>query len=194
MYKELFENIHKRLEDELPPHLVYHSPRHTRIVIEQGKFLAEKEEVPQAEKALIEIACLFHDTGFLEQVQEHEEKSCELASRELPNYGYSENDIKKICGMIRATKVPQRPFNLNEKIVADADLFYLGTPKYGKFSQRLYEELQFLNPEINDRKWFEIQVNFLKAHHFHTNYGIQVLEPEKQKNLSNLIESNKEFL
>ncbi|MUP46576.1 HD domain-containing protein [Gramella sp. BOM4] len=183
MCKELFEEIIGRLENDLPPYLHYHSARHTQMVIQQAEFLAEKESVENPDIELIKIACLFHDTGFLIAMDQHEERSCKFASEELPGYGYSKGEIEKICGMIRATKVPQRPLTLNEKIVADADLFYLGTSRYKKLSEKLYQELQYLKPEITEEDWYNIQVNFLNAHHFHTNYAKNKLEPVKQENL-----------
>ena len=35
-------------------------------------------------------------------------------------------DIEIICGIIMATKIPQRPKNYLEEIICDADLNYLG--------------------------------------------------------------------
>ena len=49
-----------------------------------------------------------------------------MAKEELPKFGLSEKDIELICGMIMATKIPQNPKTKLEKIIADADLEYLG--------------------------------------------------------------------
>lgn len=190
MYKPVFKDIYTRLENELPSYLFYHDAAHTKTVINQARFIAEKEGLSSEDINLIEIASLFHDTGFLIQAEDHEERSCELALQELPQYNFSQSQIERICGMIRATKIPQNPKNPSEKIVADADLFYLGTSRYEFFSEKLYKELKFLKPEITDKEWFNIQVDFLRSHNFHTPYAIKVLEPVKQQNLQKLLNSN----
>ncbi|MCM8567979.1 HD domain-containing protein [Gramella jeungdoensis] len=190
MHKPVFKDIYKRLENDLPSYLFYHDAAHTKTVVNQARFIAEKEGLSSEDIGLIEIASLFHDTGFLFQAEGHEEKSCELALKELPQYSFSEIQIEKICGMIKATKIPQKPKNTNEKIVADADLFYLGTSRYNFFSGKLYKELKFLKPEITDREWFNIQVDFLRSHTFHTPFAIKVLEPVKQQNLQELLNSD----
>ncbi len=89
--------------------------------------------------------------------------------------------------MIAATKIPQRPKNILEKIVADADLFYLGTPDYKQYSEKLYKELKHFDPSINDEKWLKIQVNFLSSHSYHTKYGKEVLAPVKRNILNSLL-------
>ncbi|TBW27603.1 HD domain-containing protein [Gramella sp. KN1008] len=190
MHKPIFKKIYKRLQNELPPYLFYHDAEHTRLVVNQARFIAEKEGLPEGNIELIEIACLYHDTGFLIKAEDHEEKSCELAMQELPQYDFTKAEIENICGMIRATKIPQKPNNMNEKVVADADLFYLGTSNYDFFSKKLYRELKMLKPNITDEEWLEIQVSFLKSHHFHTPFGIKVLEPVKQQNLQALLQSD----
>lgn len=186
MSKDIFEIIIDRLERKLPPELQYHNAEHTQMVIDQARFLAKKESVEGRDAHLIEIACLFHDIGFLDQINDHEKKGCQIASRELTKYDYTKEEIEKVCGMIKATEVPQKPLNLNEMIVADADLFYLGTSSYKTISERLYRELQFLNPGLENEKWFRIQINFLEAHQFHTSYARKNLEPGKQENLRKL--------
>ena len=48
----------------------------------------------------------------------------------MTQYGYSENHIKIVKGLINATRVSQNPKNHLEKILCDADLDYLGRSDY----------------------------------------------------------------
>lgn len=184
---EIFEHVYSRLEKELPSHLTYHNLAHTQFVVRQSVFLAETENLKETEINLIKIAALYHDTGFLRGPQNHEEKSCDLVQLELPQYDFSTEEIKAICGMIMATKIPQQPHTISEKIVADADLFYLGTDRFEIFSNKLFQEMKYLNPKMNQSEWLEIQQKFISSHSYHTNYGIKVLEPVKRSHLKALM-------
>jgi len=184
---DIFNIIHQRLENNLPNYLFYHDAAHTKDVIEKSIFLAEKEELNKSEIDLIKVAALFHDAGFMIGRKDHEEKSCQLATKELPEYNFSKEQIRTICGMINATRIPQKTHNSYEDIVADADLFYLGTNTYDYYSNKLYLELKHYRPQLTEEEWLKIQLDFLKSHSFHTKYGIEVLAPIKQKHLKKLM-------
>jgi uncharacterized protein len=186
----LVQHILDRLQSELPAYLTYHNAAHTAYVLGSAHFLAQEENLSDAEHALLSVAALYHDAGFLKGMDKHEDRSCEIARAELPAFGYKPDEIDIICAMIQATKLPQTPHTRAECIMADADLLYLGTDKYIEYSEKLYAELKYLKPSINRAEWFDIQVDFLTAHRFHTRYGFEILEPVKQANLHFLREAN----
>lgn len=171
----------KKLSRELSPDLVYHSARHTAYVMDRTEFLAKSEGLSETEERLALLAALFHDTGFLTGPENHEEKSCEIARKELAEHGLNREDIEEVCKGIMATKIPQQPVNAIGKVLADADLFYLGTGRYDELSARLYAELKVFNPALTDAQWLNIQRDFLAKHRYHTRYGREVLEPVKQE-------------
>ena len=76
---EILNKMLTKLEDGLPPHLHYHDANHTRTVIEQSIFLAEQEGITEADIDIIEIAAVYHDSGFLIGREDHEKKSCEYS-------------------------------------------------------------------------------------------------------------------
>lgn len=191
-FNRIFDSLYSRLEKELPYYLYYHSANHTRSVIDRAIFLAKDQNLSEYEIDLIKVAALYHDAGFLIGREDHETKSCNLATKELPEFGFSEEEISKICGMINATRIPQKTYNKYDKIVADADLFYLGTDDYNHYSNLLYRELLHSNPSIDQKRWFDIQLDFLNTHSFQTPYGMKVLEPVKQKNKEKLILTQEE--
>lgn len=179
----IFERVYNRLDAELPSYLTYHNRHHTEYVVRMADLIALEEGCSLAERRLIALATLFHDAGFLFGPEKHEECSCEIARQELLRFGLSAKDTDQICGMIMATKIPQRPNNLLEKIVADADLFYLGTDLYAIFSDKLLQEMKHFNPALSDSDWQKIQVDFISAHHYHTNYAQNKLELVKRLHL-----------
>ncbi|MDE3213049.1 MAG: HD domain-containing protein, partial [Bacteroidota bacterium] len=133
--------ILKQLEDGLSPNLHYHGLHHTRDVMEAALRIASSEGLPEDQIRLLRIAVLYHDSGFVVNSKDHESHGCEIAKRNLPAYGYSPKEIETICGMIMATRIPQSPHNLLEKIICDADLDYLGRDDFNRISRSLYEEI-----------------------------------------------------
>ena len=131
---------------------------------------------------------MFHDLGFLIQRDGHEELSCEEAKRDLPAFDFSQEEIEKICGMIRATKTPQQPKNHLEKIIADADLEYLGTDLFELGSKLLYKEIKHFIPELTEEKWNLMKIDFLESHNYHTAYCKKHRLAQKNQNLKKLRE------
>lgn len=186
MFKRIYKEVMSNLERNLPSWLYYHSPAHTRYVLDKAEFLAEQEGIRGRDLFLIKVAALYHDLGFLKDRKDHEITSCEMASKELPAYGLSSEEIKKICHMIMATRIPQDPKTISEKILADADLEYMGTDKFMEISEYLYQELHHSQPDLSRDQWNEIQVDFLSNHSYHTKYCKVHREPIKAGNLAEL--------
>ena len=185
-FDKIFDEIVDLLKSNLPAHLVYHNLDHTKYVLDKSILIADQECINGHELSLIKIAALYHDIGFIKSRENHEEIGCDIAQDNLTIYGLSEDDIQRICGMIMATKIPQKPYTLLEKIMADADLEYLGTANFEDISERLYEELLYFNPKLSRIEWFKIQADFLSAHRYHTAFCKEFREDIKLKNLENV--------
>lgn len=173
-----------KLRDELPPHLSYHSVAHIKDVYNACGILAAEEGVQGEDLTLLLTAALFHDSGFLISQKNHEEISCGIASEHLPGFGYSEQQIKRINGMIMATKIPQQPNNLLEEILADADLDYLGRDDFFTIGNRLFEELSMYGLLSSEEEWNKLQVRFLEAHHYFTKTAKRLRLQTKDENLA----------
>lgn len=187
----LYENIHRRvfnlLETELPSFLTYHSPHHSAYVLEQAEIIALNENVRSEEDLLlIKIGAILHDIGFIKHYINHEETGCDISTEILKDFAFDNANIDKVCGMIMATKIPQSPRTLSEKIVADADLEYLGTDLFHPVSQLLFQELHYLDPGLDLSAFQKIQIDFLSNHSYHTDYCIMHREERKQKHLQEL--------
>jgi uncharacterized protein len=188
MFKPIREKIIERLKNELDPGLSFHNAGHTAYVLHKAVYIARKEKVSGKELLLVKLAALYHDTGFLVSYTDHEEHSCRIAGDELNHIpGLTEADVSAVCAMIRATKIPQRPKTLLEKIIADADLEYLSTRCFDEFSKRLYTEMKYLNPGLEEEQWRLKEISFMENHHYHTDYFRRVREPVKR----NIIEKIK---
>lgn len=170
----------------MPDHLTYHCVEHTELVIERSEYIGKKEGLNAKDLNLLKTAALYHDFGFTQVYQNHEEKGCEIVKKELPSLGYSAKDIDAICGMIMATKIPQSPSNVMEDVIADADLEYLGSNEFRTIGDRLFVELKHFNPKLSRKEWDQIQIKFMSNHSYHTDYCKRYREWRKQKNLESL--------
>ena len=188
LFTSIKQPILSRLKNELDPRLGYHNITHTLDVLEQAEVLAKQENVTDKhDLLLLKTAAVFHDSGFLFVYKGHEEKGCEIASESLRSV-FSEEDIKKVCGMIMATKIPQSPNTLLEQIICDADLDYLGRNDFEPISQTLHKEFIIFKIIPEDIIWDHVQIKFFESHHYFTGTSISKRNEKKLKHLNILKE------
>ena len=187
---DIFLPVKKEIIDILSAHLdkklCYHNIDHTLDVIVQAEQIALSEGVSSSKDILLlKTAALFHDTGFLYVYTGHEEKSCEIAKEKL-NSHFSKTDLAIICGMIMATKVPQKPGSLLQQIICDADLDYLGRNDFKVLSNLLKNEFLDFGIVKNENEWEKKQLAFFESHHYFTRTSRQKRSPRKLKHLRKL--------
>lgn len=185
-FNVILKDVTQLLNNKLPKHLTYHSTEHTLYVLEKAIYIAEKEKVSKTDLELIKIAALYHDIGFIQSHENHEKVGREIAKKQLKSYGYSNEDINSICGMIMATEIPQKPKTHLEAILADADLEYLATKHFEPVSELLYKELKYFNKDLTRAEWNQIQIDFISNHRYHTTYCKRYKSFRKWNNLKTL--------
>jgi uncharacterized membrane-anchored protein YitT (DUF2179 family)/predicted metal-dependent HD superfamily phosphohydrolase len=186
-FERLYNVMIPAFEKELPSHLSYHCTQHTKDVVETCRHLAEKEKLSEEDTHLVLTAALLHDSGFLKGYDNHEELSCDNAKKLLPDYNYSARQIETVCELIMATKLPQKPVNLLQEVLCDADLFYLGSDDYFDGANRLFSEWRAADKIKEDVDWYKMQIEFLKKHKYFTLTALKEREQKKKDNLQELI-------
>ncbi len=182
-YEEARTFLLNKLENELPPELTYHNIHHTREVISGCEELAEMENISGEDLVILKTAALFHDSGFLTAYEGHEEVSCRLAATYLPDFDYSQKQIREICQLIQATSVPQQPQNKMAEILCDSDLYYLGTHEYKEKAENLYQEMLLAGFVKSRQEWTHKQIHFLEEHKYFTLSAIDRLSTIQHQNL-----------
>jgi uncharacterized protein len=176
-----------RLERELSPVLCYHSLTHTRDdVVVAVERLAAQEGVAGEALLLLRTAAYFHDLGFIEQRDQHEAIGARVASAALPRFGYRPDQIALIEGMIMATRLPQTPHTLLERILADADLDVCGRDDFLALNRCLRAELAATGSTTNDREWYSGQLSFMWAHRYWTASARASRDQVKRANIAAL--------
>jgi len=182
-FLKLKSRILERLRTGLDPRLTYHSPEHTEDVIQEVGRLAAAENITDPRLLhLMNIAALFHDTGFLRSYKGHEEDSCAIM-RDTCSGMLNEPELKLVEGMIMATQIPQAPATLPEMIICDADLDYLGRDDFETISNTLKIEFMTFGVIKNDEEWDRLQVSFFNSHHYFTRTSMRERCPVKMKHL-----------
>ncbi|MEB2780327.1 HD domain-containing protein [Algoriphagus sp. C2-6-M1] len=188
-YRTLRKQVLSNLEANLPKSLTYHALDHTMDVLNVCNQYIKREKLSEKERYLLRTGAIVHDMGFLKGPANHEEVGAAMAEVILKDLGVMSEDIEKVKGLVMATKIPQNPQNHLQRIICDADLDYLGRQDYPEISQRLFVELKNMNVITTAQQWKDLQINFLKAHHYHTPFAIKNREPQKQIWLQKLLDS-----
>ena len=180
-YDKAYAFMMEKLEEGIPDYLTYHNADHTQKVIDSSVYLAEKEGIAGNDLVLLKTAALFHDTGFLQSHVDHEQSSCALASKHLPQFGYNQEQITIINNLIRGTRIPQTPVSSLGRILCDADLSYLGEDNYDLIANKLYSEFRSTEQISGPEEWVLRQYDFLKAHSYFTDTAKAEKNGRKEK-------------
>lgn len=186
-YPEIEDHVIGKLKRELPKDLYYHGYHHTLDVLRSAQMIGKAENLTDYEMYLLKVAVLYHDIGFTLTYKNHEEKGCDIAAKELKEFGFSDEEVLKIRGMIMSTKIPQSPKTKLEMVIADSDLEYLGTGNFESIGRTLFEEMKIYMNVEGEEHWNIIQMNFLKSHHYFTDYCKKHREAQKQEHLDRII-------
>ena len=189
-YGDVAEAIHyarQCLKEKLPPQLTYHNLKHTfEHVLPAAMDLADRCGLTQEEKDLLAVAVAFHDIGWIVQGTGHERIGADMARKELPDFGFTEQQIERIASMILATKLPHQPTCLLDSIMIDADMAVLSRDDFWHCNGELRCEVELLGETMSDRLWYEGQLSFLEAHHYFTEAAVAAYEPAKQEHILEL--------
>jgi uncharacterized protein len=176
-----------QLEQKLPDFLTYHSYFHTvQEVLPAARLLAQECGLPDEDIRLLEIAAVYHDIGYLTDIQEHERAGVKVAQEVLPGFGIDSAEVEAITSMILATRLPAQPANLLEQILADADLFVLGSEHFFKRSEDLRRELGARGQAHSLQEWYQIQLAFMEEHAYFTPAGARLCSSGKRRNIQEL--------
>ncbi|HER10053.1 MAG TPA: HD domain-containing protein [Bacteroides sp.] len=185
-FTDIQELILDKLEKELPGYLYYHNVKHTVDVVTEVELIGWAEGLDDEGILLLKTAALFHDAGHTVEYDNHEYHSTVLARKFLPEYGYSDEQIEKVCGIIMATKLPPRPEDIYQKIICDADLDYLGRSDMIPVSNTLYRELKEQEKIGSLNDWNKLQLKFITNHSYFTRTARSLREVNKQKQIERI--------
>jgi len=174
-------------KDNSPAGNMYHDTTHTKDVVANVIEIAKALKLEENELELLTLAAWFHDVGYLEKSDGHEELSADYARNFLAEHDYPRENIEIITACILATKVPQKPKTLLEEILCDADLLHFGKDNFFEKNELFRIEYERrTNQVFNELEWLQNNVDFLVQHKFFTDYARNNFEERKNQHLLKL--------
>lgn len=170
---------------KFPKEYVYHNISHTTEVAKAAEEIGSACKLDDDAIETVVVAAWLHDTGYFMNCDQHERISADTARQLLTGWGAQEQKIADIQRTILATTMPQNPKDIMGQVLCDADLAHLAKCDIIEHGKRLRNELSSIrNMNFDsDAAWLRFNISFFKAHSYFTEYGQQVLQPLKKKNL-----------
>ncbi len=175
------------LREKLPAFRTFHNPNHTWQVVRKCIELCSFYKISPELTSAVVAAAWFHDTGYCNGNQNHEEESVKIASSFLKDNHIEDSVIAEVDRLIRITKLSVRPETLDEMIIRDADMYHLGSDEYKKWADLLkLEKEKEWKTEIPQQQWREENIQFFGQHYYFTTYAVEHWGPKKEHNLQQL--------
>jgi uncharacterized protein len=166
--------------------MYYHQYDHTLDVLERATYLSEKEWLSKDDIEMMQLAALFHDTGFIIQYDHNEPIGAKFASNFLKTFLYPGDKIKVIERIILATD-PQyiEPKDIYEEIIKDADIDNLWREDFFEKWSKVKTEVEILkNIKIKDPDWHHAMLDVLYKNKFYTKTQIDERQKKKDENIA----------
>jgi predicted metal-dependent HD superfamily phosphohydrolase len=168
----------------LPAWAVYHTLDHTRDTVATAGMIGRQSGLGKTDLEVVLLAAWFHDTGYLEGPDGHEERSVGMATTFLEERNVQQDRIDQVARCIRATTVPPRPVTLPEQVLCDADVIHVGKKRFFERSSLLRAEMEMRTGNtMTEPDWLRYNIDFVVNHTFHTDYAQSEYAPRRAKNL-----------
>jgi HD superfamily phosphodiesterase len=181
---EAEDYVRQIFEQKIPSNVyTYHNWVHTCQVRDEVMVLGRQAGLQNGDLEMLNIATLFHDSGFSETYVGHEEASIRIARDFLTARHYPPEKIETIARMIEVTKMDVRPRTKLEALVKDADTSSLGKQHFHIYTNSLRKELNTMqNAELSKKDWAKTNLRFLDEHEYFSQVGKERYEPTKAEN------------
>lgn len=179
--------VKKYMHDHDNPHLLYHNLLHTQNIVSVTIKIAKHYALKDKEFFIVITAAWFLHSGHYKDILHPEDASAKMTEEFLKNSGVEEETINAIKKCILATKIPKAPDILLEKIICDADSFYIASEKFSEYNKLKRKEFELRNNiNIDKDDWRKTTIQFFEDHQYYTDYGKEHLNKNKMENLQKL--------
>jgi len=172
----------------------YHNLSHTIYVVKAVEMLSSALAVSNHDKKILLVAAWFHDSGYTQQIDNHEMAGASIAEKFLAEKGVDKEDISEVTACILSTHCPQKPMGRLQEILCDADMMHLSDKTFIEASMLLRKEWEVTkNRKYTDDEWYLLNMEFILTHQYHTSFGVKNFESRKNKNIKRLSSKLKEI-
>jgi polyphosphate kinase len=179
--------VRRHFARHIPKHFHFHDLEHTLSVTRTALGIGQGMQLSPEDMGLLEVAALFHDTGYAHAYAGHEEHSARLAEAFLSKQGVSRRAIATVRSAIMATRLAARPRTRLQEVLRDADSAKAGQADFEEKSMRLRRELEAVRKApLDSMAWHAENLVYLEAHRFYTIHAQRRYGPQKRLNLQAL--------
>jgi len=184
------DHVRQIFEQKIPSDIyTYHNWVHTTQVRDEVLLLARNAGVSNGDLELLNLAALFHDSGFSELYNGHEDASMRIAREFLTAQNYPADRIDAIVRFIEVTKMEVKPENKLEALMKDADTSSLGKSHFQIYTNSLRKELNTVqNAVLTKKDWAKTNLRFLDDHEYYSTAGKERYADKKAENRRLLLE------
>lgn len=169
LVKQAGEYIFTLFKNQLSKKLVYHNYRHTFETVNEARDLGEMQHLAPDELEDLVLAAWFHDTGYINSYDGHEDESIRFAREWLEQHNHPQERIERIADCIAATRHNVEPTTLLQELLVDADMSNIGKETFFATAELLRVEWEiFKDKSYSDREWAQFQMDFLLSTTFYT--------------------------
>ncbi|MCK0131710.1 DUF5706 domain-containing protein [Flavobacteriaceae bacterium F08102] len=185
--------VFELFKKKLPQHFIYHNFAHTKRVLKSTREIIAQSNISEEDTVVLQLAAIFHDTGYIVKRKGHEEESVKIAAEFLEAEKVAPSFIAKVKACIMATQFDHHPTNLLEEIIKDADTSHFGKDYFEEASELLRKELELAGVvSYSPNQWLKQNITILtQKHSYYTAYAHEKWQPQKAQHLTELIKRNK---
>jgi len=184
LVKEVSDDIGWMLREEFPQLYSFHNYAHTLSVVKAANIFSFYHTLSEEEKEILVLSAWLHDIGYLFDYNNHEEAGAQYALHFLLEKGFSHSTALQVRDVIRKTKFDEVPVTIVQKILKDADMYHLSQPYFFVETEKLRLELRDLAIcNCSKEEWTLKNLDFLRAHQYHSEFAISYLTAGKMRNL-----------
>lgn len=178
-------HIRRFFSKHMPGQMQFHDLEHTLTVARSAKEIGRASGMGGQELMLVELAALFHDTGYAAAYAGHEEESAKLATTWMLSHDVDLRDVKAVSSLILATRVDHVARGLPQRVLRDADSAKAGQADFLEKGERLRAELTACSgKKVSGTAWTQENLAYLEKHRFATPYARQRFGKQKEINLA----------
>ncbi|MDX5347023.1 MAG: DUF5706 domain-containing protein [Hymenobacteraceae bacterium] len=167
--KEASNFVFSLFKQKLSKKLVYHNYKHTFETVNEARELGKEIKLSDNDMEALLLAAWFHDTGYVELYQGHEQESAKMARQFLQEHQYPEDRIAVVESCILATKHGSATSNTLQELLVDADMSNIGKDTFFSTAELLRVEWEiYLDKSFSNIEWAQFQLEFLLSTSFKT--------------------------
>lgn len=180
--------VEELFNEKLSSNFSYHNFNHTIEVIQAVIEISDYYQILNEDREKLIISAWFHDTGYTENINNHEEISASIAEKFLKENNIDAEYINSVKKLILATVLNYVPKNKMEEIIRDADYHHFAKKDYLEVCENLRLEWQkTCGKKFTDVEWTRENLYMLThKHKYYTSYALANWQPKKLKNIKKI--------